>query len=398
MPTITEILAAVTDAQAEEQVLADLKAVAPESNKWSFHKFSFPRTFLKLSSRLYSSFKQSLAVTVRSRLRKQASGDALNKVALGWFGLERELAGATVGTMLIEDTGGTPITFEIGELTAVDAATRLRFRNISGGTLASGGSLSLSFRGEKPGAAYNIASDSELQLLDFEEVPVPGVTITNPADPVTGTWITTQGVDQETDAALDARCGARWETPGCGNDAYYLRWIQRGVAATKYRAALPGVPEVTKVRVFQGDGSTAGIVKVVLATNAGEPTSDMVTAAEAIAKRKRPIGLRQFTVVGAGTSVQAVHATVYITGSVDAYLAALEQAMAAYQTSLSIGETVYVSRVDAMLWAPRNVQRVDLTRLGPSEPPLNQSIDTEHIAVIDISNVSVQAIPIGAVV
>ena len=89
------------------------------------------------------------------------------------------------------------------QLEAADDTIGLKYRNITAGTIPAGGSLPLIFEAESPGAQYNVPNNTITVL----NTPLNGVTINNP-DPGSGTWITSEGSDVETDERLKGLSGS----------------------------------------------------------------------------------------------------------------------------------------------------------------------------------------------
>lgn len=88
-------------------------------------------------------------------------------------------ASHTVGDILLTSASGSGSkTITGGQLIANFGASGNRYINVDGGTLTDGGTLSLSWVAEFPGASYNDGSNSaDITLVS----PLPGVSLTNPA-------------------------------------------------------------------------------------------------------------------------------------------------------------------------------------------------------------------------
>jgi hypothetical protein len=364
--TFAELLTPVTPAEAEATVLGLLEAVGFPATSWQ--RFSVPRTLVKLTSELYSDARTGISNIVRSRLLDFATGDALTYLARHFFLVERAAAVATVGTFVFTDVGGAPYDIEPGIYFVRDRVTGKRYLNVTGGTLAVGGTLNVTFRAESPGSSYNIASAATLEFATTLE----GVEVTNPADPGSGTWITTEGADEQTDTSLREACRNKWATLGAGTADAYIAW------------ALEGAPTVTKVKVRADDPDGPGTVRVILATDSGGASASQVADADAVIQARRPVGLGGVTTVSATPVVVNITATVNVkSANADAYPASLETARQERQAALEIGEDVYTSALDDMLHDPAGVRNVVIT-----VPPGDVVVADEEIAILNTAGVS----------
>ena len=122
---------------------------------------------------------------------------------------------------------------------------------------------------EYPGSAYNVGPGSITKMKTF----INGIdAVTNPAD-----WLTTVGVDEESDAALRQRCFLAWEELSQGGTAAaYVSWALSvpGVAAAFVDDTLP-----------RGEGT----LDVYIMGEAGLPDPALVAAVQAVVDQNRPI-------------------------------------------------------------------------------------------------------------
>lgn len=368
--TFSQLLTPVTEAEAEELILALLEAVGFPASSWK--KFRVPRTFVRLFAQLYADSRTGFTNIVKSRLLGYATGDALTYLARHFFDEERDPAVATEGVFLLTDDGGAPYDIEPGQLLVrVAANSSLQYVNTEGGRLEVDGSLSLAFKAEQTGSAYNIQPGTELEFAEALE----GVLVSAEADPGTGTWITTVGVDEQSDESLVETCHAKWATLGAGTEDSYRAW------------ALEGAPTATKVRIYGDEISTPGEVVILLANAAGAATVDEVAAADAVIQAKRPVGLRAVSTSAAGAQVVTIDATVNTYLTEETYMAALVANATALQEQIQIGDGLYLSRLDALLHSPGDVRNVVITN-----PPTDPVIFSEAIAVIELGTITVNTL------
>jgi hypothetical protein len=108
-----------------------------------------------------------------------ANTDWLRLLAEQLYNIAYNQATYTIGSITLTNASSASYTIAAGDLIAVFGASGNRYINTTGGTLNALSDLTLTFRAEFAGAAYNDASNSgNLSLVS----PLPGVTLTNPSD------------------------------------------------------------------------------------------------------------------------------------------------------------------------------------------------------------------------
>lgn len=247
------------------------------------------------------------------------------------------------------------------------------------------GTLLLKFSATTSGAAWNIASGSPLVLkTSYAGVAVAAV------DWINSTWITSQGSDEESDQRLKQRCAARWGTLGvAGNVDGGVFWalaIPNGYSASPVSQAvifagyLSGTYAQGATVVIIGPNGALGSGDVAaVQANFESPIDSLVNSAipglELLGK-KYPIG-QLVSVVSAANNPITVTGTVYIRRSANAdtgdVQAAVVSAIAAYQATLTMGQTIYpqqklegvISQADGFAYA---IERVDLSGMAASIP------------------------------
>lgn len=205
-----------------------------------------------------------------------ATGAWADLIGNGFYGLARlgvgALAGVTKGLITLSDAAGAgPFTITAG--TMWFAAGDLLFSNTSGGTLTKNGTLQISVAAQSPGSSYNVGNNA---ITTCVAGVLPGVIGTGIAgafnpDPGSGSWITSQGTDPETDQAYMLRCQQRWPSLGTGSPApAYQLW------ATEAEEAAGHSTTITKTLVQQ-DLAIAGQIDIFLAGSAGGVSGGAVT-------------------------------------------------------------------------------------------------------------------------
>jgi uncharacterized phage protein gp47/JayE len=122
---------------------------------------------------------------------------------------------------------------------------------------------------EAPGSAYNVGPGSITKMKTFTN----GIdAVTNPTD-----WLTTVGVDEESDAALRQRCFLAWEE------------LSQGGTAAAYVSWALSVPRVKSAFVDDTLPRGEGTVDVYIMGEAGLPDPALVAAVQEVVDHNRPI-------------------------------------------------------------------------------------------------------------
>lgn len=335
----------LTQPTSEEDMLRKLLELATLAGfpATSWQSGSVPRTLLELEGTVLAELTTLIASIGAGGLLDDASGDWLTLLARSQFAEERSAPVRTRGTVVLTCSAlAGPYTIAVGQLWATTAAGR-RFRNITGGTLASGGTLAVTFEAEEPGAEWNVAAGSLTILL----TPLAGVTINNPVDLSSGTWITQTGAPEETDEQLKTRCRAKWATLGTGSTAdSYAFWA---------RAASSEVRRV-KVLEHSDEGTpTDGHVTVYLAGETGTVGAQAVTDVTAYIAARRPLCVTVHVVAATAVPL-GITATQYVRAGFQAAAAAqVSEYLDELERSLGIGETAFRSAIIEQLMRPEGM-------------------------------------------
>lgn len=257
--------------------------------------------------------------------------DAWVDLGAEWFGETRKSAVFTQGVIRITDAASSgPQTINPGAFWVANADRSLRFvsTNPSPVVIALGSFADIPFQAESPGALYNVGNDTLTQIL----TPLPGFTATN-RDPGTGTWITQQGVDTESSAALVQRCLDKWATLGTGANEPAYRYY-----------ATTASSEITRVKVYE---TGSGSVRIVVAGPSGPVSPVALAAAQTAIAAKRPLGVPDVVVSNAVARAQDIGGVLYAEAGRDlsALLAASQSAGDALIRSYAIGARVSRERL-----------------------------------------------------
>jgi len=249
------------------------------------------RQLVEIEAQSLASLSPQQAALAAAGLTTSATGSWAVLLAKQFYGLDPFPAAATAGQVTITDAQSAgPFTITAGQMTFASTGGLL-YTNTSGGTLTKGGTLNLQVQALTPGAAYNVGNGT---ITTIAGGTLPGVTVNNP-DPGSGTWITSQGADAETGAALMLRCQQRWPALGTSATAStYDLWAKSAEVAASHSAT------ITKTLVIV-DPTTAGQVDIYLAGASGAVGGPAVTDAQNYINAR--VTLTATTLIQAATNV-----------------------------------------------------------------------------------------------
>lgn len=311
------------------------------------------RLLMEFQSQALAKISAQVAALAAGGYTPLATGSWCDLIGFGFYGLQRlgtgTLAGITNGVILLTDSAGAgPFVIAANAMGSSSTGGLLYF-NTNGGTLPKGGTLQLTVTAQSPGSKYNVANGT---IQTISSGILPGVTVNNP-DPGTGSWITVQGTDAESDSAYMLRCSQRWSALGTGSPASaYQLWTTLAEAAA-------GHTTTVSKSLVQADTSVPGQIDIYIAGSSGAVNTQAVTDATAYILQRQALT--------ANVVVQsATNRVITVAGTVNYYLAkttsviaqaAVQSALSAYISSLGIGNglastsTVYYSEIQAAIGA-----------------------------------------------
>lgn len=339
----------------------------------SWQRGSTLDTHLRIDASLMEDVYALISAIASGGLLSESSGDWLDLLGRNVYALTRNAAVSTIGTIHLEDGGGGPWTISDGQLIFV-ADNGLRFVNVGGFTLSLAGTADITVRAESPGAQYNVANGSISNFVS----PLPGVSVSNPALS-SGTWITTQGADKESDAAYKSRCSARWPSLGTGATAEtYDLWCRTADSS------------VTRTKVI-ASGVTPGQIDIYLAGTSGPVGSPAIAAVDVYIETRVPLTVTYTVDAATGVAV-TVGGTVYVrSGSTTQAQIDVAQNLGALfgggtntiseeLPGVSIGGTVYVSQIVEQIMLGTGVRNVAL-----SAPASDVVLSETEVATITLA-------------
>lgn len=379
--TITSIAELTTprtaDALTTEQ-LATLTTAGFPVDSWG--DGGAARSLVRADAAALAVTEQTVADLALGAYGQTATGDWLTLFAASRFALTRVAATYAEGVVqLTVASGAGPFAIAAGGLLVSDGTLRWRSTNTVTVNISSAAVASITVRAEIAGTGGNAANNTITSILS---PALPGVTCGNPVIGVTSTWLSASAIDAESDAALLARCVARWATLGSG----FTR------AAVEYwclSAELAGVNAgCTRVAFAApaGDGSYT----VYVAGASGVLASPAVAAVQAELDIRKPITDTPTVVAAAASTITCAGTVRFKSAATAAEQIAVTEAIATYVNALDMPSdgdttTVDIAGIHAAIYgaAPGRIADVDL-----SSPASDTSVTLGSVAVADTSGVS----------
>lgn len=347
MSTLSDLVSSKTKTEVLDQIVALLRLGNFPTASWL--PFSLGRHLFETLASYLADQTSLVAALAKGGFLDDAEGAWLTLLAKSLFNEDRKAAVATRGKVRLTDATGTgPYAVTAGQWWVRNTSRTRTWKVIAAATIPAGSYVDVDVEAESPGAAWNAPVGTITELVAPGGT---GVTVSNPALD-TGTWITTQGADEESDTDLRQRCRDKWSTVGSGSDEGAFRYW-----------ATSSSSEITRVKVAAS--TTDGSVAVTIAGPSGPVSSDALTLARATVDAKRPLCCAA-SVDHAVTQTESVAGTLYLNAgaNADETLAAVKAAIDAYASGLDIGGTVVRSRLIAAAHSVSGVRSFALTSPG----------------------------------
>ncbi len=326
--SLGQLLTPVTEDEAFETCLTICQELGFPVTAWQDGRVQ--KTRVRLIARLYSQLTQVIAGQTLGGTSK-AQGQYADLRGTYVYAENRIPAEPTKGYVhLAVDLSAPGLTYDAGEV-QIQIGSQV-YENFEAIDLDPGAEGDVLIQAVTPGAAGNVATDSVCTLIS---PVIVGVEVTNPEVGSSGTWITVQGRDAETDSRYLTRAEGKIERQAYGaTEGAYKLWVLE---------ALPEIPE-NRVNVIQGEG--AGEIEITAATAEGALTSEQITTIENYLNGTDGVGRRPINdVVTIGTvtvvTSPAIEPTIYVQKVyASTALALVTEALEAYLESLPIGGQV----------------------------------------------------------
>lgn len=337
--TLNTLLATKTKAEVQTEIEAYAESKNLPVSSWT--NASLPKILISAYATLLEDFYTLRRNIAAIGFLDTATEDGLSLLGFNVYGLERTPEEYAQGTIVLTDTTGAgPYNISAGRLW-IQSDSGFKFNNTTEGVLSRYGTLSLTFKAESPGVTYNSVGAGS--AWDWVGSPLVGVEITNPEIIVgSGTWLTIQGRDVESDDLFRERCRDRWPSSGLGMTA----------DAWQYHA-LQSSASVTRVKVISNPNSTPGLTGIIIAGVDGELSPTVVTEVDTYLQPKKTL-TTTVSVSSAINKIIAVAGTVYVKAD---YLAevvnrvhgneveGIESVLKTLQRTIEIGSDVYKSKI-----------------------------------------------------
>lgn len=238
-------------------------------------------------------------------------------------GMDLKPAVAASGSVLV--TGAANTDFASG--LAAKFADGTAYVTTSGGTTDATGQAIVTAAAVVAGAAGTRADGDKLTLT----VPPVNINATVTVVSLTG------GTERETIASLQARVVQRIRRPAAGGNKYdYYNWAME----------VAGVDAAYVYPLRRG----LGTIDVVVASNSGLPSDDVVKATQAHIDDQRPVTAKNSLVLKPTLKSYDVVAAVQLDGiTLEAAQAAVELAMTAYDAAVIPGATVIRNKIGGVI-------------------------------------------------
>jgi uncharacterized phage protein gp47/JayE len=345
MTTLSDLLRVPSKDEVLDQLVALLRLANFVPASWQ------PGTLLRHIAEYQSYFLSLVAEDVSEIARggfvDLASGAWLDLVGANLFQESRKQPTFTEGTVTFTDTAGVgPVNVTAGQYLVQQAGVSgKRFRNTTAFTIPASGSVTVPVKAEVAGAAYNVASES----ISVINPTLAGVSVSNVANISTGTWITTQGTDVESDESYRQRCKDKWGTLATGSVESSYRYHASSASS-----------EITRVKVLAD--YDLGEVNVQIGGPSGPVSSAAVAAVTSVLIAKRPLCVKTNT-INVTAQPQTIAGSVTLkAGAVQSTVsAAVQSAVNAYAQAADIGSTLLVAKLYQAIMGVDGVANVSIS-------------------------------------
>lgn len=229
MLSIQQLLTPVSEEEALQTCLDILTSLGFSAGSWQ--PGSRERTLVQMFARMYAGVTTSIRDIAAMGLNEYAVGDWLALLSRSHYDNEPLEAVATQGTLSLVAAANAPgpQSINAGQLVFADNTYGYTYRNRFAFTLTPGTTHSVEVEAEV--AAAN--RDVPVNTITVLKTPIAGVTVNNPPIGSTGTWITRNGADRESDDALRARNRSKWGTLGIAPGLAYSHYAAKGHASVR---------------------------------------------------------------------------------------------------------------------------------------------------------------------
>jgi phage-related baseplate assembly protein len=271
MISITDLITPMTVAESKAAIYDVLDTLGVPTTGW--RSGSVVRTIVALNAVIYSAATQVMALLSRAGFRELASDDWLTLTADQVYGVERIAATFATGEVTLTNAGGGVYVLAAGDLVVSSSVTGKSYTNTAATVVPALGAVTVAIQATESGSA----SSAGIGEVDTMVTALLGVTCANAA-PLVGT-------DEETDAALRARCDDKLDSLSPNGAAGAYAYV--ATTATRTDGTAIGV---NRVRV--SEPSSTGLVTVTMADPDGTVEGEDVTTIDGLIQSQVvPIGV-----------------------------------------------------------------------------------------------------------
>ena len=263
--TLQQLLTPVTEEEAVQTLLDWLTGLGFSASSWQ--SGSRQRTFVQIAARMWQTLSNATVPNIaKGGFNELATGLWLKIFSESHYDNTPTAAVTTQGTVSLIASAQAPGPTAIGASALVfkDSVNGFTYRNRFAFTLTPASTHQVEVEAEVAASNRDVATNT----ITVMETPIAGCSVTNPALGVTGTWITRNGADAESDSSLQGRNRSKWGTLG----------IAPGVAYEYY--AKQGHESVRRVWVDATNPQGPGTVDVYIAGDSGSLVPSIVTAVQ----------------------------------------------------------------------------------------------------------------------
>lgn len=224
-------------------MITNLKKSLPQLS--NYRTGSVIRTIVEIVALALETFYHELHNILPNLFTHSATGHWLDEHSLQ-LGISRIPAQKTQGKLILSRTSSNyNLTIPKNKIFSTHLDTkgqRFRFKNIEETIFLKGyKEMQILIEAEEAGSCYNVGEHAITEFI----TPINGVDfITNPPH-----WITTLGLDIESDEALKNRCLAQWKSISGANKDAYISWAKT-VPGVETAVVIPTPREYGTVDIF----------------------------------------------------------------------------------------------------------------------------------------------------
>lgn len=302
-----------------------------------------------------------LAAAISSYTAVQAGRTTwLDMLAAGYYGLTRAPASSAVGVVQLTASalasGGN---VSAKQFTAGDLLGNL-YQNVDAFTVTPGQSVNVAMKAIVAGSQANVPNNSIIQMI----TTIGGVTVNNPAQVGTSSWLTSAAVDPELNSTLVTRCRARWAATSYGGAlGAYAQWLVEAFTTTGLTNT------ITRSSVDDTNPNGPGSNDVFLANASGPATVNEVAIVNAYLQPRRGLGTGPLRCFTAPAYTVPLSITVY--GSLNT--AAITAAINELFSSTDLGGLIFVDGLTSTLMAIPGVYNAPISS-GTANYPSGSTI------------------------